>query len=80
MAGDKMRCASAHAEALRRGARGGDQGGMIREAKIVVACERDQFAPVDDDARALRRFDDATSTRKSRCGAVGEIALERTDE
>ena len=80
MAGDEMRCARADAPARRRVARRRDQRRMVREAEVIVARERDDLAPVDDDARTLRRVDDAAAAREARGGAGGEIALERIDE
>ena len=54
---DEMGCAGAHAPARSGVARGGDYGGIVGESEVIVAGERDQFAPGHRHARTLRRFD-----------------------
>ena len=72
MAGDEMRSTGAHAEPRRTALGCGDQPRIGRESQIVVASELQHVAPIDREARALRRIDGAPPPRKARRPPCGE--------
>ncbi len=84
VAADEVRRAGAHPPQQRGVTRGGDDRGIVGEAQVVVARERDERAAVDGDARTLRRGDRPSCAREALRAApperVGELGdpLRRT--
>src|SRR5204863_9162520 len=63
----------------RSGASRGHHVRMMREPQVIVARERDQLAPADDDARTLRRFDGAACASEAIGGTPRESRFELGD-